>query len=173
MSPGVDHQLAHLGTTVIAFANNSYQFIELRHFALPPGAAASDRELLAALIGSHGYRGTLVPTGGTDLAVHGPYRAAAITADSFVPVSAADAESWLRTWAEYSAALPDPVRADVEREVYPRLASATNVFQLPALPADARETEWRLGLGNSAGFHEFVAIDRTANALTVVVATDD
>lgn len=65
MSPGVDHQLAHLGTTVIAFANNSYQSIELRRFALPPGAAASDRELLAALIGSPGYSLWRISTGRT------------------------------------------------------------------------------------------------------------
>lgn len=165
--------LAPLGGTPIVFANGTYQFFEIRRFALPPGDETSDRHVLAALIGSPGYRGSFVGTGDEDPTIHGPYWAAAITADLFVPVSADDAETWLRTWAEYATQLPKTVRAEVESEVYARLQAATSVYQLPTLPADANETEWRLGLGICAGFHEFVAIDRPQGVVTLVIATDD
>lgn len=51
--------------------------------------------------------------------IHGPYWLNAITPESFSPVSAADAETLIRTWAEYSVPLTDGDREAMEREVYP------------------------------------------------------
>lgn len=161
-----------LGGTGIGFANGTYQFFEIRRFVLPPGET-SDRDVLTALIASPGYRGSFAGAGDKELTIHGPYRAAAIRGDSFVSVGADDAETWLRTWAEYAAPLPETVRAEVESKVYVPLKAASAVYQLPTLPADATETEWRLALGNSSGFHEFVAIDRSQGVVTLVMATDD
>ncbi len=153
-TPPAGRQLTQLGAIAIQFRNNTFQFIDLRHFALPPGVETADRDVLAALINSPGYRGSSIGTGDKDLTIHGPYRAAAITTDSFVPVSATGAETWLRTWAEYAAPLPEAARVEVEREVYAPLQAATSVYQLPSLPDGAKETEWRLAIGNSTGFHE-------------------
>lgn len=172
-TPPTGLHLAPLGGTGIGFANGTYQFFVIRRFALPPGDETSDRDVLTALIANPGYRGSFAGVGDHDPAIHGPYWAAAITAESFVAVSGDDAETWLRTWAEYAAPLAETIRTKVENEVYTPLAAASSVYQLPTLPAEANETEWRLGLGICAGFHEFVAIDRPQGVVTLVMATDD
>lgn len=170
---GPDSTLTYIDETAIVFANNTYQFVVLREFALPTHEPLGDRDVLTALIANRHYRGSFVGTGDGDDTIHGPYQVRAITADSFVTVSAFDAESLLRAWAEYTTALPEAVRTAVERDVYPRINKATAVYQLPKLPPEARETEWRFALGNATGFHEFVLIDRARGVVTLLIATDD
>lgn len=170
---GPDSTLTYIDETVIVFANNTYQFIVLREFDLPAGESLDDRDVLTALIANRHYRGSFVGTGDGDDTIHGNYQVRAITAESFLPVSATDAESLLHTWAEYTSVLPDGVRTAIERDVYPRINKATAVFQLPKLPPEAWETEWRLALGNATGFHEFVLIDRARGVVTLLIATDD
>lgn len=172
-TPATDPALTYIDETVIVFANNTYQFIVLRDFNLPAGEPLGDRDVLSALIANRHYRGSFVGTGDGDDTIHGPYQVQAIIADSFVPVSAFDAESLLRAWAEYTTALREAVRTAVERDVYPRINKATAVYRLPKLPPEARETEWRLGIGNATGFHEFVLIDRASGVVTLLIATDD
>jgi hypothetical protein len=168
-----DSTLTYVDETAIVFANNTYQFIVLREFNLPADESIGDRDVLTALVANRHYRGSFVGTGDGDSTIHGPYQVQAITADSFIPVSAADAESLLRAWAEYTSALPEAVRTAIERDVYPRINAATAVYRLPTLPPEARETEWRLALGNATGFHEFVLIDRASSVVTLLIATDD
>jgi hypothetical protein len=95
----------------------------------------------------------------------------AITPEEFSPVSAADAEALIRTWADYTVPLIDDDRIAMEREVYPRIQEATSRYQL----ADMRDTaqhDWGYVVG-SDGFHEFVLINRQANAMALLVASDD
>ncbi|QIV79883.1 hypothetical protein [Mycolicibacterium frederiksbergense] len=167
-------ELVYTGETVVVFANATYQFVVLRHFLLPAGDdGTSDGDVLAMLIQNPHYRGSFVGTGDGDTTIHGPYQASAITTDSFVAVAPTDAETLVRRWAEYAAPLPEVSGQGMDREVYPRMRAATSLYQLVALPQEAFETEWRLGIGSATGFHEFVALDRLGGTVTLVMATDD
>lgn len=173
-APSAGDPLVYTGETVVLFANATYQFVVLRHFLLPTGDDGStDAEVLAMLIQNPHYRGSFVGTGDADTTIHGPYQVSAITADSFVAVAPTEAETLVRSWAAYAAPLPEVSGQVMDREVYPRMRTATSLYQLVALPQEAFETKWRLGIGSATGFHEFVAIDRLGGTVTLVMATDD
>ena len=165
--------LAYIGQTEVVFTNGTYQFVVIREFGLPTGDSVDDRTVLTRVIASRAYRGSFVGVGDEDATIHGPYRVDAITADSFLVVDAANAETLVRGWAEYAAPLPEVSRLEMDREVYPRMRAATSVYQLMPLPSEALETEWRLGIGSATGFHEFVVINRATGVVAVVMATDD
>src|SRR5690348_15818254 len=103
--------------------------------------------------------------------VAGPDYVKSITLQSFALVPAAGAEALLRTWAEYSAPLPEAHREQMETEPYPRLRSATSSSQLTDLRATT-EHDWGNVVGLT-GFYEFVLIDRGARTAALVVARDD
>jgi hypothetical protein len=86
-------------------------------------------------------------------------------------VSAADAAALIRTWADYIVPLTADDRAAMEREVHPRIQSATSRYQLPDL-RDTALHEWSSSVG-SDGFHEFVLIDRHSGSVALVVASED
>lgn len=165
--------LVYTGETAVIFANATYQFVVVRQFTMPIGEVVDDSEVLALLIQNRYYRGSFVGTGDGDTTIHGPYQVAAITPERFVLVDASTAEALIRSWAEYAAPLPEGPRAEMEQQVYPPIRAASSIYQLPQLPPEAAETEWRLGIGVCTGFHEFVAIDRPGGTVTLVMATDD
>lgn len=166
----VEDRLVYQGEVFINF-RTSRQWVLMKLFALP--ADADDREVLALLIRHVRYRDSYAAPDFKDSeTIHGPYWLSAITPESFSPVSATDAEALIRTWAEYSARLPDARRQEMETEVYPRIHNATSRYQL----ADLRETaqhDWGYVVGSATGFYEFVLIDRHTNSVALVVASDD
>lgn len=173
-APQAGDELVYAGETAVVFANATYQFVVVRQFTMLAGDhVVDDSEVLALLIQNRYYRGSFVGTGDGDTTIHGPYQVAAITPERFVPVGASDAEALIRSWAEYAAPLPEGPRGEMEQQVYPRIRAASSIYQLPQLPPEAAETEWRLGIGVCTGFHEFVAIDRPGGTVTLVMATDD
>jgi hypothetical protein len=148
----------------------SRQWVLIKLFALPTNAY--DREVLALLIRHARYRDSYAAPEFKDAGtIHGPYWLSAITAEDFVPVSAADAEALLRTWANYTVPLNDDDSAAMEREVYPRIRQATCRYQLADL-RDTAEHDWGYVVG-SDGFHEFVLINRQTNDVALLVASDD
>jgi hypothetical protein len=169
----VEERLVYEGKVFINFRNHTYQWVSIKLFALP--ADSDDHAVLALLVRHVRYRDSYGGTGDRDMeTIHGPYWLNAITPERFAPVSAADAEALLRTWAEYAAPLPDARREEMETELYPRIRSATSCYQL----ADLRETAqndqgWGSSVGSATGFHEFVLIDRHSECVGLVVASDD
>ncbi|MCV7198518.1 hypothetical protein [Mycobacterium angelicum] len=165
--------LVYQGEVFINFRNHTYQWVSIKLFALH--ADADDDAVLQLLIRHVRYRASYNGTGDKDMEnTHGPYWLRAITPKSFSPVSATDAEPLLRTWAEYAAPLPDARRDDMERELYPRIRSATSCYLLPDLRDTAQHDEgWGSSVGSVTGFFEFVLIDRAAASVALVVASDD
>lgn len=149
----------------------SRQWVVVKLFALP--ANTDDREVLQLSIRHVRYRDSYASSEFKDSqTIHGPYWLNAITPESFSPVSAADAETLIRTWAEYSVPLTDGDREAMEREVYARIRGASSCYQF----ADLRETaehEWGSSVGSNTAFYEFVLIERDTGRVELVVASDD
>ncbi|WP_082951506.1 hypothetical protein [Mycobacterium sp. 852002-51057_SCH5723018] len=166
-----EERLVYDREVFINFRNQTYQWVSIKLFALP--ADTDDHEVLALLIHHVRYRDSYGGTGDNDMeSIHGPYWLYAITPDVFSPVSGPDAEALIRTWAEYAAPLPDGPREEMERELYPRIRSATGRYQLPDL-RDIAQHEWGSSVGSLTGFFEYVLIDRRAGSVALVVASDD
>lgn len=162
--------LVYQGDVFINF-RTSRQWVLIKLFTLP--SDADDREVLALLTHHLRYRDSYAAPEFKDAeTIHGPYWLNAITPEVFRPVSAADAEALIRTWAEYQAPLPAARRDEMERELYPRIRSATARYQLADL-RDTAEHDWGSSVGSDTGFHEFVLIDRSAGNVALVVASDD
>jgi hypothetical protein len=103
-------------------------------------------------------------------AVHGPYRLAAIDPHAFTPVSAGEAKSLLRAWVTGAEADGQPTPAGLLSNVYALLDAADAVYRFPVL---AEESSHEYGpVVGSAGFHEFITIERIGHRLNVIVASD-
>jgi hypothetical protein len=161
-----------LGYRDTVFINLRYsrQWVDIKLFSAPPEAA--DHEVLALLVAHPRYRDSYA---GVDAehsqAIHGPYRLEAITTAAFSAVSAESAEGLLRTWATYDAPLDEAQSAELDRELYARVRSASSRYQLADL-RDTGEHDWGYVVGTT-GFWEFVLIDRSAGGVALVVASDD
>jgi hypothetical protein len=97
----------HRGGAEIIFRNHTYQFVDLKLFALPD-EAIDDREVFELLLRHRrycdGYPERYVASPSP---FHGPYVLEAITVDSYVATEPASAEVTLRAWAEEYAPLDD------------------------------------------------------------------
>jgi hypothetical protein len=166
-----EERLVYQGQVFINFRNHTYQWVNIKIFALP--ADSEDTEVLDLLIRHVRYRDSYAAPEFKDAkTIHGPFWLNAISPEEFSPVSAADAEALIRTWAEYAAPLPDGRREEMEQTLYPRIRSATSRYQLSDL-RDVAEHDWGSTVGSITGFFEFVLIDRHAGSVALVVASDD
>lgn len=167
----VEEQLPYTGEVFINFRNSTYQWVSIRLFALPPDT--DDYTVLQLLIRHVRYRDSYAGTGDMDMeTIHGPYWLYAIRPELFSPISAADTETLIRTWAEYAAPLPDAQRDEMDRELYPRIRHATSRYQLADL-RDTAQHDWGGTVGSSTGFFEYALIDRRIDSLALIVASDD
>lgn len=167
----VEELLPYTGKVFINFRNSTYQWVNIKLFTFAPDA--DDYAVLRLLIRHSRYRDSYAGTGDADMEnIHGPYWLYAIRPELFSPVSAADAETLIRTWAEYAAPLPDAQRDEMERELYPRIRKATGRYQLADL-RDTAQHDWGGTVGSSTGYFEFALIDRRTESLALVVASDD
>lgn len=163
--------LVYQGDEFINFRNHTYQWVRIKLFALP--ANADDAEVLALLTRHIRYRDSYAEPEFEDAkTIHGPYWLHAIDPGLFFPVSAADAEALIRTWAEYAAPLTAGRRSEMEQKLYSRIQEATSRYQLPDLRETA-EHDWGSTVGSITGFFEFVLINRRAGGVALVVASDD
>jgi hypothetical protein len=164
-----NEQLIYEDQVCIKFANSTYQWVDIKLFRLADPRIA-DPAALALLLRHTHYPDSYAGAKATK-SQHGPYRLDAITTDSFTIIDTASAEAMLRTWAEQYAPLDEIARDQVERELYPRVRTATCCYRLTDLGEESKH-DWAEVVG-SGGFHEFVLIDRRAGRLALVVATDD
>jgi hypothetical protein len=165
----VEQRLVYQGEVFINF-RTSRQWVSIKLFELPPDA--DDHAVLALLIHHLRYRDSYAAPEFKDAeTIHGPYWLDAITPEVFSPMSAADAEALIRTWADYTVPLTDDDREAMEREVYPRITGATSRYQLPDL-RDTAQHDWGYVVG-SDGFYEFVLINRHTKNVALLVASDD
>ncbi|MEU3938014.1 hypothetical protein AB0E85_39255 [Streptomyces sp. NPDC029044] len=129
-----------------------------------------DRGLLAALIEHEQFRddyagGGVLPDG----LRHGPYWQRLIIPDLYESISQEKAVRILREWMDPPWDVPPELEADLQREVFARLASADGIHHLSE-PGDEAIHDW--GRVHDC-FHEFVLIDRSAGRITLIVAADD
>jgi len=159
-------QLVHLD-------KGTYHWVSLKQFRIDPSLA--DKDLLRALINHSAYHDDYAGQDAIDQdhhSLHGPYRLECIAPDTFRPARAAISESLLQAWAEEASdrSISPQVQQALDRAVY-SLLSDDSLYQLPDLRPDA-EHDWGWVVGREA-FHEYVAIDRRRELLTLIVAADD
>ncbi|MEU1011960.1 hypothetical protein [Streptomyces sp. NPDC005890] len=172
----MDNGLAHQGSAFINFRHylpapnkHGFRWVDIKQLRFSAGSL-DDRGLLAALIGHEQFRDDYA--GGGVLADglrHGPYWRRLITPDLYEPISQEKAVQILREWVDPLWDVPTELEADLQREVFDRLAAADGIHYLGDL-GDEVIHDW--GRVHDC-FHEFVLIDRSAGQITLVVAADD
>lgn len=147
------------------------QWVSVKLFDLP--ADVDDRAALMAMIAHVRYRDSYGGTGEQDMVdIHGPYRLAAVTPETFTVADPVAAETLIRTWAGCYGPWNAADEQAMEHEVYQRIRRVTTIFRLLDLRAVA-EHDWGYVVGSATGFHEYVAVDRAARELALIVASDD
>lgn len=151
------------------FGNKTFQWVDVRRFALP--APATDDAAILAMLINHELYGHDHAGGdpGGDPHRHGPYWRNRITPACYDPIDPDTAERRLRSWAEQFAPVPERLRPDLEQKVYQPLRSADSLYELRDLGPEAFH-DWG-SVHNE--FHELVLINQATHALTLVVASDD
>ena len=172
----MDNVLAHEGSAFINFRRyvpdpkeHGFRWVDIKQFRLS-AESVDDRELLAALIGHEQFRddyagGGVLPEGPR----HGPYWLRLITPDLYEPIGQEKAVQILREWVDPLWDVPTELAADLQREVFARLAAADGIYYLRELGDEAIHDWGRV----HDYFHEFVLIDRSAGQITLIVAADD
>ncbi|MER6441932.1 hypothetical protein ABT275_37195 [Streptomyces sp. NPDC001185] len=132
--------------------------------------SVNDRGLLAALIDHEQFQDDYAGGGVLSEGLrHGPYWLRLITPDLYEPISQGKVVQILREWVDPLGDLPAGLEADLQREVFARLASADGIYYLSGLGDEAIHDWGRV----HDYFHEFVLIDRSAGRITLIVAADD
>ncbi|KOG29625.1 hypothetical protein [Streptomyces resistomycificus] len=172
----MDNGLAHEGSAFINFRHHmpdpkehAFRWVDIKKLRFS-AESVDERELLAALIGHEQFRddyagGGVLPEG----LRHGPYWLRLITPDLYEPISQEKAVHILREWVDLRWDVPTELEADLQREVFDRLAAADGIYYLGELGDEAIHDWGRV----HDYFHEFVLIDRSAGQITLVVAADD
>ncbi|MBL0777805.1 hypothetical protein ACWGR3_29895 [Streptomyces albidoflavus] len=135
-----------------------------------PAEPVEHRGLLAALIAHEQFRDDYAGTGVlAEENRHGPYWLRLVTPDAYEPVSREKSARILWGWAHQSVDPPAGLHAALQREVFDRLVTATQIFYLRGLGDEALPDWGRV----HRGFHEFVLIDHSAGRITPLVPADD
>ncbi|WP_326658992.1 hypothetical protein [Streptomyces sp. NBC_00385] len=173
----MENQLTHEASTFINFRDykfrdpkaHGYRWVDIKHLRLP-AESVGGRELLAALIGHEQFRNDYAGGGVlTDGTRHGPYWLELVTPDAYEAVSRKECAHTLWGWANQFGDVPSKLNADLQQEVFDRLAAADHVHYLNGL-GDGAVHDWG---GVHEDFHEFVLVDRSAGRISLVVAADD
>ncbi|WP_327373608.1 hypothetical protein OG393_06220 [Streptomyces sp. NBC_01216] len=172
----MDTGLAHEESAFINFRRYSpdpkehgFRWVDVKQLRFS-AESVDDRGLLAALIGDEQFRddyagGGVLPDG----LRHGPYWLRLITPDLYELISQEKAVQILREWVDPLWDVPTELEADLQREVFARLAAADGIYYLSEL-GDKAVHDW--GRVHDY-FHEFVLITRSAGRITLIVAADD
>jgi hypothetical protein len=163
--------LVFVANDLVKMDVGTYSWVDIKRFAIE--GDGSDRDLLAALIGHRQYRDSYAegdPVEQNQDVLHGPYWLHAIQPATFEPTDPAAARETIRTWGDDPEPPTEATQALLEEKVF-SLLSTSALYRLPDLRPNAQhEGGWVVGVH---GFHEFVAIDRRARSLALVVAADD
>jgi hypothetical protein len=164
-----DTEIEFLGhTTPLRFDDGSYRWVDHKRFRVDP--AASNPDLLAALVTNPEYRDDYGRYNDRDAPVHGPYQLARIGLESFTEISPAQAVETFMQWLEDDevALRERHIVGDVPCTTH-LLRDASVCYRLQDLGSNAHHaTGWILQL-----FLELVAIDRTNEELHLLVAAVD
>lgn len=172
----MDNALTHEASFFINFRRyapdpkeHGFRWVDIKklHFS---AESVDDRGLLAALIGHEQFRddyagGGVLPDGPR----HGPYWLRLITTELYEPISQEQAVQILREWVGPLWDVPTELEADLQRDVFARLAAADGIYYLSELGDEAIHDMGRV----HDYFHEFVLIDRSALQIILIVAADD
>ncbi|WP_329134563.1 hypothetical protein OG552_19285 [Streptomyces sp. NBC_01476] len=171
------NKLTHEGDAFINFRDykfrgaksHGFSWVSVKHLRLAPDAV-SDEELLTALVGHEQFRddyagGGVLPDGPR----HGPYWLRSVTPDVYETVSLEKGVQILREWLSRFEDAPAELEADLQQEVFDRMAAADHLYYLGELGDEAVHGWGRV----HEYFHEFVLIDRSAGRITLLVAADD
>ncbi|MFE2228289.1 hypothetical protein [Streptomyces kronopolitis] len=172
----MDNGLAHEESAFINFRRyvpdpkeHGFRWVDIKQLCFSE-ESVDDRGLLAALIGHEQFRddyagGGVLPDGPR----HGPYWLRLITPDLYVSISQEKAAQILREWVDPLWDVSTELEADLQREVFARLAAADAIHYLSELGDEAIHDWGRV----HDYFHEFVLVDRSAGRITLIVAADD
>ncbi|MFJ2968684.1 hypothetical protein ACIPIC_41265 [Streptomyces collinus] len=172
----MDKGLAHEEGAFINFRRyvpdpkeHGFRWVDIKQLRFSAESVA-DRGLLAMLIGHEQFRddyagGGVLPDGTR----HGPYWLRLITADLYEYIGQEKAVQILREWMDPLWDVPTELDADLQREVFARLAAADGIYYLGDLGDEAIHDWGRV----HDCFHEFVLIDRSVGRITLIVAADD
>lgn len=172
----MDNGRAHAESAFINFRRyvpdpkeHGFRWVDIKQLRFSAESVA-DRGLLATLIGHEQFRddyagGGVLPDGTR----HGPYWLRLITADLYEYISQEKAVQILREWMDPLWDVPTELDADLQREVFARLAAADGIYYLGDLGDEAIHDWGRV----HDCFHEFVLIDRSVGRITLIVAADD
>ncbi|CAM5271710.1 hypothetical protein [Streptomyces narbonensis] len=173
----MDIELTHEAGAFINFRHYRFQdsgahgrrWVDIKHLRLPAESVGS-RKVLAALVGHEQFRDDYAG-GGVDVegSRHGPYWLSLVTPDVYESVGRERSAHVLREWANLLGDVPAELAADLQQEVFDRLAAADRVYCLSGLGDEAVHDWGRV----HEYFHEYVLIDRSAGRITLVVAADD
>ncbi|MFI8793423.1 hypothetical protein [Streptomyces sp. NPDC055105] len=172
----MDNRLAHEESSFINFRRyvpdpkeHGYRWVDIKQLRFP-AESVDDRGLLASLIGHEQFRddyagGGVLPDG----LRHGPYWLRSITPDLYEFISQETAVQILWEWVDPLGDVSTELEADLQREVFARLAATDGIYYLRELGDEAIHDWGRV----HDYFHEFVVIDRSAGRITLIVAADD
>ncbi|MFF8382114.1 hypothetical protein [Streptomyces kanasensis] len=168
--------LAHEESALINFRHytrdpqeHGFRWVDIKQLRFS-AESVDDRGLLTALIGHEQFRddyagGGVLPDGPR----HGPYWLRLITPALYEPIGEEKAVQILQGWLDPLWSVPTELEADLQREVFARLAAADDIYYLGELGDEAIHDWGRV----HDYFHEFVLIDRSAGRITLIVAADD
>ncbi|WP_020547828.1 hypothetical protein [Nonomuraea coxensis] len=172
-----DPLLAHRGRDFIGFRDHpfadpgahGFRWVDLKHFeVLAP--ETGDLGLVTAVIRHEQFRDDYAGGGVTPGGIrHGPYWLRHVTARAYEPVDAPAVIATMSGWARQHGGLPPGLRDVLEAEVFDRIRRATARYRLKDLGERAHHDWGRV----HQDFHEVITIDRTAGAVTLIVAADD
>lgn len=158
----------------------TYMWVDLKTFVIT--AAATDAELLAALMATSAYRDDYCsPFDPARMDYPGASRhanwwLARLAPSMFTRVAADDAVDTVTSWAvdqEWSDGYTGPTdeTRDTLRDEVLSLFAGGDVFELRP-PGDEAFHDFG-GIVGCSGYHEFVVIDRGSRVLHLIVAADD
>lgn len=166
-----------VGSDVVHVDKSTGRWVQMTRFAFDP--SRDDHSVLTALIASpgyaHDYESPLDASAkATEPAVHGRWYRDQIHANLFDSWTASDAKSLINAWVDdeewYDPGHRPPPGLHALLEPVYDLFRTGKLYKLRNPGVEAEHKNAVMGNG---GFHEFVVIDRTSQALIVAVASDD
>ncbi|WP_433663190.1 hypothetical protein ACQPW1_14245 [Nocardia sp. CA-128927] len=129
-----------------------------------------DRATLDALINQVEYRDDYVG-GGVDPAGtrHGPYWLDRLSPDVYEPVTGQNVVEIVREWLAECGTVPRELEDTIQRQVFDSVMGSANSYVLRDLDKSAINDYGDV----HTEFHEIVVIDRTAQKVRLIVASDD
>jgi hypothetical protein len=164
------------GDTHVHLADGMYSFCVLLRYAFDGQPSAA--ELIEAVLSHPRYDDMFISRWAAPCGdVHGPYRLETLTVQGFRPCSAAAALEALMKWPATNLSPWVSKELMLSQEIVaawasPLIIGADEIYRL-SVPREGNEHDCGWISGFAAGFHEFIAIDRSNAILTVIVATDD